>query len=69
LLSESLDEDPEAWLKQWELNALWSPEWAAMRRDPRLSELARRIGLLDYWKQYGFPDGCSPGNGAEVTCS
>jgi len=69
LLFESLDEDPRAWLKQWELNAMWSPEWAAVRRDPRLGELARRIGMLDYWKQYGFPDGCSPGDGAEVTCS
>jgi len=69
LLFESLDKDPKAWLKQWELNAMWSQEWAAVRRDPRLGELARRIGMLDYWKQYGFPDGCSPGNGAEVTCS
>ena len=34
-----------------------------------VSELAQRMGFVDYWKQYGFPDACRPGTDAAVTCS
>jgi TolB-like protein/Tfp pilus assembly protein PilF len=68
LLFESLEEDPRFWVKRWDLNAMWSPEWAAVRRDPRLGEVAQRIGLLDYWKQYGFPDDCRAGDAAPIVC-
>ena len=36
---------------------------AEFRSDPRFSEFAQRIGLVDYWKQYGYPDGCRAGTG------
>ena len=44
-------------------------ENAAMRKDPRFGELAERIGMLDYWKQYGFPDGCRAGKDTPIVCS
>jgi TolB-like protein len=69
LMFESLDRDPLAWLHQWDLMHAWAPEAAAMRRDPRFGELAERIGLVDYWKQYGFPDGCRAGADTPVVCS
>ncbi len=47
----------------------WSADAAAMRRDPRFGKLAERIGLLDYWKQYGFPDGCRAGQDTPIVCS
>jgi TolB-like protein/Flp pilus assembly protein TadD len=39
----------------------WSIDARKFRADPRFPELARRIGLVEYWKQYGYPDGCTAG--------
>ncbi|MGH8218816.1 MAG: winged helix-turn-helix domain-containing tetratricopeptide repeat protein [Steroidobacteraceae bacterium] len=38
--------------------SLWRPELSAFRQDPRFQALATRLGLMDYWKQYGPPDQC-----------
>jgi tetratricopeptide (TPR) repeat protein len=69
IMFESLDRDRLAWLHEWDLMHAWSGDAAAMRRDPRFGELAERIGLVDYWKQYGFPDGCRAGADTPVVCS
>jgi TolB-like protein len=69
LIFESLDRDRLSWLHEWDLMHAWSADAAAMRRDPRFGKLAERIGLLDYWKQYGFPDGCRAGQGTPIVCS
>jgi TolB-like protein len=37
---------------------LWQPELGSVRRDPRFTELATRLGLMDYWQRYGPPDEC-----------
>jgi hypothetical protein len=59
-----------AWAHKWDVMNAWSVESAAFRRDPRFGELARRMGLLDYWKQYGFPDACRAGSGdVAVVCA
>jgi TolB-like protein len=44
------------------LNWLWQPEdWSRKARtDPAFAGFAARIGLLDYWKKYGWPDLCKP---------
>jgi hypothetical protein len=48
----------------------WVPENAAFRRDPRFGKLAQRIGLVDYWKQYGYPDQCRAGTGdVPIVCT
>jgi TolB-like protein/acyl-CoA-binding protein len=41
---------------QW--GNLWHPEMRPFRQDPRFAALATRLGLMDYWKQYGPPDNC-----------
>ncbi len=46
---------------------LWMPEAAAMRRLPEFDQLVDAVGLLDYWKQYGWPDDCRP-SGDSVQC-
>jgi tetratricopeptide (TPR) repeat protein len=38
----------------------WEPEMAAFRQDPRFAELVSKLGLLDYWREYGWPDACQP---------
>ncbi|MDX1579667.1 MAG: tetratricopeptide repeat protein, partial [Gemmatimonadota bacterium] len=43
---------------------LWEPEMTYLRRHPRFADLVARIGLLEYWRNVGWPDLCEPeGNG------
>jgi TolB-like protein/Tfp pilus assembly protein PilF len=37
---------------------LWLPELRRFRQDPRFQAFATRLGLMEYWKQYGPPDDC-----------
>jgi len=50
-----------------DVDILWMPEAARMRRLPEFGRLVESVGLLDYWKQYGWPDDCRP-SGATVQC-
>ncbi|HEX7375209.1 MAG TPA: hypothetical protein VF277_09545 [Steroidobacteraceae bacterium] len=56
-------------MRHWDLKHVWSPEGRALRTDPRFAGLAAQIGLVDYWKQYGYPDGCRAGTDAPIVCS
>lgn len=38
---------------------LWLPEMAPFRADARFSAFARRLRFLEYWSEYGPPDGYS----------
>ena len=44
------------------LNWLWQPEaWSRKaRQDPSFQGFAKRMGMVDYWKRYGWPDLCKP---------
>ncbi|UCC13759.1 MAG: hypothetical protein JSW21_10370 [Gammaproteobacteria bacterium] len=47
-------------------DSLWLPEFGGLRRLPGFIDLADAMGLLDYWKQYGWPDDCRPvGDGVQ----
>jgi TolB-like protein len=46
---------------------LWLPEMRPFRKDPRFQAFVTRLGLIDYWKQYGPPDGCDLKE-ARLTC-
>ncbi len=37
---------------------LWMPEMLAFRCDTRFQAFVSRLGLVEYWQQYGPPDGC-----------
>ena len=39
---------------------LWYPQLADMRQLPEFKEYLREIGIVDYWKEYGWPDICHP---------
>ncbi len=43
-------------------NFLWHPDpWSGKaRQDPAFQDFAKRIGLVDYWKQNRWPDLCRP---------
>jgi hypothetical protein len=38
--------------------SFWLPEMRAFRQDPRFQQLVTRLGLMDYWRQFGPPDDC-----------
>ena len=63
IMFEALDADRMAWVHGWDAMHVWSADVAEFRRDPRFGLLAQRMGLVEYWKQYGYPDGCRAGSG------
>jgi tetratricopeptide (TPR) repeat protein len=48
--------------------AIWRPVYRDMRKLPRFKEFVRQIGLVDYWKQYGWPDVCRPFGENDFQC-
>jgi DNA-binding winged helix-turn-helix (wHTH) protein len=45
---------------------LWLPEMQAFRSDPRFQQFISRVRLIDYWREYGAPDGCELRDGVLV---
>ena len=39
---------------------VWQPDMATFRQDPRFAGLVTELGLLDYWRENGWPDACQP---------
>jgi len=68
-LFEALDRDDRSWATEWDFEHVWNEDGRKFRADPRFARLAQRIGILDYWKQYGFPDSCETGQDTVVVCS
>jgi TolB-like protein/Tfp pilus assembly protein PilF len=69
IMLDALRTDQDSRLHQMDMVAFWTAEGAAFRRDPRFADFAARTGMLDYWKQYGFPDSCRAGEGTALVCS
>jgi hypothetical protein len=46
---------------------LWTPELRSFRRDARFGDLVNRLGLMEYYQQYGPPDDCELKN-STLTC-
>ncbi len=58
--NDSADPDNSWWV-------LWRPEMATFRQDPRFAGLVTDLGLMDYWREYGWPDACQP-TGDSLIC-
>jgi hypothetical protein len=69
IMQQSLEKDEKAWVGQWDFASAWAAENRPLRVDPRFGELAERIGMVDYWKQYGYPDSCRAGSDSPIVCS
>jgi TolB-like protein/Flp pilus assembly protein TadD len=69
LLFDGLAKDRRSWVRDWDMSHVWSPEGRPLRTDPRFARFAELVGMVDYWKQYGYPDGCHAGTDAPIVCS
>jgi TolB-like protein/Tfp pilus assembly protein PilF len=60
--SFDLFEHGQSGLSDAYLNWLWQPEaWSVKaRHDPAFQGFAKRMGMVDYWKKFGWPDLCKP---------
>jgi hypothetical protein len=48
--------------------AFWIPVMAEVRRQPGFKELARDMNLLEYWREYVWPDFCKPVGEDDFEC-
>ena len=47
---------------------MWFPVMKEVRQLPRFKDLIREVGLVDYWKKYGWPDLCRPVGDDDFEC-
>jgi TolB-like protein len=47
--------------------SFWRSDMAPFRQDPRFAELVTALGMVDYWREYGWPDVCQAA-GDSVSC-
>lgn len=66
LALESIAE--EARLSTVRLWALWYPIMSDVRQLPEFNELADALGLVAYWRRYGWPDACTPLTEGDFRC-
>jgi TolB-like protein/DNA-binding winged helix-turn-helix (wHTH) protein/Tfp pilus assembly protein PilF len=50
------------------ISLLWLPEFTAMRQLPGFNEVVRKLGLVDYWQEFGWADLCDPLDGEDFEC-
>ena len=51
-----------------QIMVLWRPVFRDMRKLPGFKDLMRDIGLVDYWKKYGWGDFCHPVGDNDFEC-
>jgi TolB-like protein/DNA-binding SARP family transcriptional activator len=47
---------------------LWHASYAPLRASERFKSLARNAGMVDYWRQRGWPDRCRPIDADDFVC-
>jgi TolB-like protein len=46
----------------------WHPTYAAVRKTARFKQLARDLGMVDYWSTRGWPAQCRPEGASDFSC-
>jgi tetratricopeptide (TPR) repeat protein len=46
----------------------WHPTYAAVRKTARFKQLARELGMVDYWSTRGWPAQCHPAAASDFSC-
>jgi TolB-like protein len=47
---------------------VWMPLLGRARQRPAFKALLRDLGLVEYWREYGWPEICQPTQGEDFTC-
>ncbi|MCZ6716547.1 MAG: hypothetical protein O6946_05720, partial [Gammaproteobacteria bacterium] len=53
----NMDRNPKRFGYLW---VIWRSDMTAFRQDPRFAELMAELGLMDFWREHGWPDACQP---------
>jgi TolB-like protein/DNA-binding SARP family transcriptional activator len=48
---------------------LWHPYYASLRKTERYKDFMRKRGVVEYWRNRGWPERCWPLEAADFTCS
>ena len=59
-----MEENPYIARNAWNVR-LWGKSGKRVRQHPGFQGYAKRNGLLDYWREFGWPDVCRPVHGGE----
>jgi hypothetical protein len=51
-----------------EMALLWHPSYAAVRKMERFKGVVREVGLVDYWRERGWPEFCRPVGADDFAC-
>jgi hypothetical protein len=51
-----------------EISLLWHPSYAQLRKLERFKKIVRDAGLVDYWREPGWPEFCHPTTGDDFVC-
>lgn len=67
-------QEPELSLELWSEgprnpDGLWVPLMRDVRQLPAFKDVVRELGLVDYWRAYGWSDSCRPLPGDNFVCS
>jgi TolB-like protein/DNA-binding winged helix-turn-helix (wHTH) protein len=67
-------QEPELSLQLWsegtrDAAGLWQPLMRDVRKMPAFKDLVRELGLVDYWRAYGWSDFCHPIGEHDFACS
>jgi hypothetical protein len=49
-------------------SVIWHPSFAAMRKLERFKAYVQQVGLVDYWRERGWPAFCRPTTGDDFVC-
>jgi hypothetical protein len=47
---------------------VWRSEYAGYRRSPQFRNYLHRSGVVDYWRDHGFPPQCRPVGEGDFSC-
>lgn len=50
------------------LHKIWLPHGRAFRTHPHFASIAANLGLISYWREFGWPDHCEPDSIHGVQC-
>ena len=51
-----------------EAHEFWHPDYAPVRKTERFKAFARKAGLVDYWRERGWPSFCRPVGADDLEC-